>query len=211
LTRRRGGLAVLRAVDDREPSAGAQHPQPFVDRRFGVRQRPQHVPADREVEAAGGERQVLGVGLLEADREACCRRFAAGFGEHRRGKIDARHAVSAHRQFEAEEAGAAAGVERVERPPGRRHQIEDAVPRGALGWAADAVAKILVEMRRPPVPMGGNLLFHWIARKRAHFSPTTSAKASTCSAWRDTGLRSRWLAPIATISSSRPRTSSGVP
>ena len=51
---------------------------------------------------------------------------------------------------------------------------------------------------------------HAIRRPR-YVSPTTSATASTCSSYRDTGLSSRWLAPAATISSSRSRTCSGVP
>ena len=62
----------------------------------------------------------------------------------------------------AEKPGAASDIERVERaaPGGQRrdHEIENAVPGGAFGGAADAVAEILVEMRRAPVPMRRDLL-----------------------------------------------------
>ncbi len=67
--------------------------------------------------------------------------------------------MSARRQLQAQKSGAAAEVERIERTSIRQNQAENAVPGGALGRGADAVAEILVEMRRPPVPMGGHLLF----------------------------------------------------
>ena len=108
-----------------------------------------------------GYGQVLGVALLEAHRETLRRRLLARPGHHRRGEIDAGHAVPARRQFERQKPGAAADIERVERAaPGTRrdHEIENAVPGGALGGAADAVAEILVEMRRAPVPMRRDLL-----------------------------------------------------
>ena len=78
--------------------------------------------------------------------------------DHRRGKIDAGNPVPAGSEFDAEEPGAAAEIERIEHAPARQDQAEDAVPRGALGRGADAVAEILVEMRRPPIPMRGDLL-----------------------------------------------------
>jgi hypothetical protein len=55
--------------------------------------------------------------------------------------------------------GTAPDVERFERVGGRWGQIWDTVPGGALGRGADAMAEILVEMRRPSVPMSGDLLF----------------------------------------------------
>jgi len=66
--------------------------------------------------------------------------------------------VAAGRELEREEPGAAAGIERVERPAAGEDQIEDAVPRGALVARADAVAEVVVEGRRPPIPVGGDLL-----------------------------------------------------
>ena len=74
-------------------------------------------------------------------------------------------------EFEAQKAGAAADVERLERTGGREDQIENTVLGSALGRGADAMAEILVEVRRPSVPMSGDLLFdrvglgrdHWIA------------------------------------------------
>ena len=43
-----------------------------------------------------------------------------------------------------------------------QNEIKNAVPRGALRGGADAVSEILVEIRRPPAPMRGDLLFHRI-------------------------------------------------
>ncbi len=40
----------------------------------------------------------------------------------------------------------------------REDEIEDAVPGGPLGGRADAVAKVVVEAWRPPIPMGRDLL-----------------------------------------------------
>ena len=108
---------------------------------------------------AGANGNLLGVALLEADREAALGCLALGPRDHRWGEIDAGHAMPARGELEAEKPGAAAEIERVERAVRRQHQAENAVPRGALGRGADAVAEILVEMRRPPVPMGGDLLF----------------------------------------------------
>ena len=48
-------------------------------------------------------------------------------------------------------------------------------------------------------------------QQRGYDSPTISASASTCSAYRPTGLTRRWLAPAATNASNRSRTCSGVP
>jgi hypothetical protein len=67
--------------------------------------------------------------------------------------------MSAGREFEAQKAGTAADVERRESAGGREDQIEDTVPGGPLGWGADAMAEILIEVRRPSVPMSGDQLF----------------------------------------------------
>src|ERR1700737_2634700 len=83
LSRLHQKAGVELAVDDNQAPARPQHANPLVDRRLRVRQRPQQVAADREVEAVGGERQLLGVGLLEADREILLRRLAPRFGQHR--------------------------------------------------------------------------------------------------------------------------------
>jgi hypothetical protein len=66
--------------------------------------------------------------------------------------------MTAGRELEGEEAGAAAGIERVEHASAREDEIEDAIPGGALRRRADAVAKVVVEARRPPIPVGGDLL-----------------------------------------------------
>ena len=96
------------------------------------------------------------------------RRLAPRLGEHRRGEVDPGDPMTAGRELEAQKAGAAAGVERVERTAPREHEIEDAIPGGALGGRADAVAKAVVEPRRPPAPMGGDLLFDEISLARTH-------------------------------------------
>jgi hypothetical protein len=62
------------------------------------------------------------------------------------------------RQLEAEKAGAAAGIERIEVAAPREDEIEDAVLGSALRGSADAVAEVLVEVRCPPIPVGGDLL-----------------------------------------------------
>jgi len=66
--------------------------------------------------------------------------------------------MTAGRELEGEEAGAAARIERVEYASASEDEIEDAVPGGALGGRADAVAKVVVEAWRPPIPMGRDLL-----------------------------------------------------
>src|SRR5262249_16274752 len=113
--------------------------------------------------------------------EVLLRGFAARDRQHRRGKIDPGHAMPARRQLKAEKPGAAADIERRQRRPCRHDEIENAVPRGALRGGFDAVAKILGKMRRPAIPMLGNLLLYRVGIGHAHFSPTTSANASTCS------------------------------
>src|SRR5262249_38338133 len=144
-------------VRDDESSLGSKHPDPFVDRRLRVRQCPQQMTAHDKVEAAGRERELLGVGLLKADRDAALGRFAPRLGKHRRREVDAGARMTARCQLEAEKPCAAAPIERVERATLRQHKIEDAVPSGALAWRANAVPEILVEIRRPPAPMGGDL------------------------------------------------------
>ena len=104
------------AVDDDEPPARSQHADPFVDRCLRVRQGPQHMTADREVEARRRERQLLGIALFEAHREPALGRLALGARDHRRGEIDAGDAMPAGGQFKAQKPSAAAEVERVERP-----------------------------------------------------------------------------------------------
>src|SRR5213083_2423473 len=47
----------------------------------GMRQRPEHVPRHDEIEAAGRERQLLGVALLEPDRGRTLGRLAARLGD----------------------------------------------------------------------------------------------------------------------------------
>ena len=114
--------------------------------------------ADDEVEAAGRKRELLGVGRLEPDRHAARRRLAPRLGDHRGREVHTGDAMPAGRQLEAEKAGAAAGIERVERAPPREDEIEDAVPGCALRGRANAVAEVLVEVRCPPIPVGGDLL-----------------------------------------------------
>src|SRR5580692_6115347 len=139
--------------------------------------------AHRQVEAAGRKRQLLGITLLEADRESALSRLAARLGEHRRREIDAGDAMPAPGKFQAQEAGAAADIERVEPIPTWHHEGEDTIPGSALGRRRDAVAEALIEPGRAPVPMRGDLPLDGIARGGGHQpSPAISASASTCSA-----------------------------
>ena len=130
-----------------------------------------------QIEAADGERQLLRVALFEPHREALRGRLFARLGEHLRREIDAGHAVAAARQFEAQKPGAATDIERIEACTPAEHNIEDAVPGGALGGGANAVPEIGVEPGRPPVPMRRDLLFDLILLCRWH-APDSDSKLS---------------------------------
>ena len=83
---------------------------------------------------------MLGVGLLEPDRDTTCRRLAPRLGEHRGREIDAGDVMTAGRELEGEEAGAAARIE-AWRPPipmGRDLLLDDVRSGGRhtmLFWA----------------------------------------------------------------------------
>ena len=102
---------------------------------------------------------------IETPRSAALRRASASIAG---GEVDAGDTMAAARELETEKAGAAAGIERVERVPAAEDKIENAVPGGALGRGADAVAEILVEMRRASSPMGGDLLLDRVGLNRGH-------------------------------------------
>ena len=89
---------------------------------------------------------------------AALRRLAPRLGDHRGREVHAGDAMAPGRQLEAEKPGAAAGIERVQVAAPREDEIEDAVPGSALRGRADAVAEVLVEVRCPPIPVGGDLL-----------------------------------------------------
>jgi hypothetical protein len=73
-----------RTARPRRPGAPrSEDPNPFVDRRVRVRELPEQMTADSEVEAAGREGKLLGVGLLEPDRGTARRRLAPCLGKHR--------------------------------------------------------------------------------------------------------------------------------
>ena len=139
--------------------ARAENADPFVNGRFGVRQGPQHVAADHQIETPGCEWELLGVRLLEAHGKAALGSFLFSSCNHRRREIDTGDAMPAGGKFEAQKPGAATGVERVESPPRRQCETEDPVPCRMFGGGADAVPEILIEMRRTPVPMSRDLLF----------------------------------------------------
>src|SRR5213594_3785590 len=149
--------AVEMAVHDDQAATGPEHPDPLVDRRLRVWERPEQMPADDEVEAAGRERKLLGVGLLEPDRDRARCGLAARFRDHGRREVDTGDMMTPGRELEGEKPCAAPDVERVEGAAAGEHEIEDAIPRSALGGRADAVAEVLVEARGPPIPVGGHL------------------------------------------------------
>ncbi|HEY3115520.1 MAG TPA: hypothetical protein VGK54_02145 [Chloroflexota bacterium] len=102
-------------VHDDKASSRSKDPNPLVDCRLRVREGPEQMTADDEVKAGRRERELLGVGLLESDRgDAERRRLAPRLGDHRRREVDADDVMTAGRELEGEEAGAAAGVERVD-------------------------------------------------------------------------------------------------
>src|ERR1700751_3154659 len=104
-------------------------------------------------------------------------RLATPLREHGRREVDRGDAVTARGKLEREEAGAAADIERVERASCREHEIEDAIPGGALGGRADAVAEVLVELRRSPLPVGGDLLLDLVVWFGAHAISLALARA----------------------------------
>src|SRR6202043_546821 len=69
---------VSLAVDDDEPPAWPQHPNPLVHRPLRVRQCPQEVPADGDIEAGGSKGQLLCVGLFVADHGMALGRLLPG-------------------------------------------------------------------------------------------------------------------------------------
>ena len=124
-----------------------------------MRQSPQHVPADHQIETPGREWELLGIRSLEAHRKTALGSLLLSSRNHRRGEIDTGDAMPADGKFEAQKPGAATGVERVECSPRRQCETEDPIPCRMFGGGADAVPEILVEMRRTPVPMSRDLLF----------------------------------------------------
>jgi hypothetical protein len=156
------------AVDDDEPPARSKYPNPFVDRRLGVGQGPQQMTADDEIEGAGREPQLLGIALLEAHWIVTFGCFAPRLSKHRRRKVDPHDPMAASYQFEAEESSAATDIEDIERAPLRHREVKDTVPGGALSRGTDAVPEIFVEMRRPTIPVRGDLLFYDIGLNDAH-------------------------------------------
>jgi hypothetical protein len=114
--------------------------------------------ADHEIEACGLNGSCSASASRSRPRTTPpLRRLASRLGDHRGREVDADDVMTEGRQLEAEKPRAAAGVERVDAAAGGKDEIEDAVPGRALGGRADAVAEVLVEVRRPPIPVGGDL------------------------------------------------------
>src|SRR5215469_16201667 len=126
--------------------------------------------ADDEIEGAGRERQLLGIARFEAYRDAALRCFVPRLSEHRWRKVDTYDPMAASCQLEAEEPSAATYIEDIERAPLLHREVEDTVPGGALSRGTDAVSEILVEMRRPTIPVRDDLLFYDIGLDDAHAS-----------------------------------------
>jgi hypothetical protein len=78
----RRGADISLAVDDDEPSARPQHAYPLVQRPLGVRQCPQQVPADGDIEAGGSKGQLLCVGFFVADHGVALGRLLPGLCDH---------------------------------------------------------------------------------------------------------------------------------
>src|SRR5262245_52964148 len=97
-------------VHDDQPSADPEHADPFVDGCLRMRKCPEHVASHDEVEAAGGERQLLGVTLLEPDPRGTLCRLATRLGDHGGREVDAGDAMTTRRELEGEKAGAASDV-----------------------------------------------------------------------------------------------------
>src|SRR5262249_56085628 len=104
-------------VHDDQPSADPEHANPFVDGRLRMRKCPEHVASHDEVEAASGERQLLGVALLELDRGGTLGRLAPRLGDHGGREVDAGDTMTTRRELEGEEAGAPTAPHRPDPPP----------------------------------------------------------------------------------------------
>src|SRR5215470_11236215 len=115
------------------------------------------MPTDDQIKAAGREGKLLGVGLLEPDRNVPQRRLAQCLSEHCDGEVNAGNTMTTSRELKGEEPCTTADVEHVERAPCRENKLKDALPGGPLGGSADTVAKVLIEVRRAPIPMGRHL------------------------------------------------------
>src|SRR5262249_35839601 len=100
------------------------------------------------------------------------RRLAPRFGDHRGREVDAGHLVPSPDELEAQEAGAAADVERVERTTAGEDEVQDAIPGGAFGGRADAVTEVLVESRSAAVPVRRDLLLDGIDHRRLYSALT---------------------------------------
>src|SRR5262249_12651916 len=124
--------------------------------------------ADEQIETGRRVWKLLGVRLLEPDGGAARGSLAACLDEHRRREVDRGHAVAARGKLEREKPGPASDVERVERAPGGDDEIEDPIPRPSFRSGADAVAEVLVELRRPSFPVGRDLLLDDVVFARAH-------------------------------------------
>jgi len=117
-----------------------------------MRERPEEVSADNEAEAAGLERKLFGVGRYEMNGQPV--RLVPRLDQHGRREIDAGDMMPTRREFHGEEAGSAAGVERMEHASSAEEEIENAVPGGALRRRANTVAEVLIEVSRSAVPVG---------------------------------------------------------
>src|SRR5262245_48879107 len=122
------------------------------------------MPTDDEIKAARREGKLLSVGLLEPDQDVPLGSLAQRLAEHCDGEVNAGDTMTTSRELEGQEPCTTANVEHVERPTSREDQLEDTLPCGSLGGSANAVAEILIEVRRAPIPMGRDLSFDDICR-----------------------------------------------
>jgi hypothetical protein len=76
------GADISLAVDNDEPPARSQHANPFVHSLLRVRQCPQEVPADGNIEAGGSKGQLLVIGLFVAHHGLALGRLLARLCDH---------------------------------------------------------------------------------------------------------------------------------
>src|SRR5215813_14119939 len=129
------------------------------------------MPTDNEAKGADLERELLGVGLRKPDRNTERHCLAPRLGQHRGREVDTRDLMTARGKLETEKAGTAARIERLEHASPSEDKIKGAVPSGALGRRADAVAEALIEVRCPPIPMGRDPLLDDVSSADRHAIP----------------------------------------
>src|SRR5260370_11019221 len=153
---------VPKTLDQHDATAGPQQIAPGIECGLRMRQRPQHVALDDQVEARGRQVRRLGVGLDKIHGEAARQGFRARLREHRGRHINARDAMAQLGQQQRQEARTTPNVERVERRWTRDFGHQP-IPCACLRVGERTVARtLLVEGGGAAIPMLADKFFHGV-------------------------------------------------